>query len=50
MDKLFIFVGVRQWSIYVQGESSVPFVAETGDPVPESQLKPVHSNYVPAQV
>ena len=29
---------------------SVPLVAETGDPVPESQLKRVHSNYVPSQV
>ena len=29
---------------------SVPLVAETGEPVPDSQLKPVHSNYVPAQV
>ena len=29
---------------------SVPLVAETGEPLPESQLKPVHSNYVPAQV
>ena len=32
------------------GSSSVPLVAETGEPVPENQLKPVHSNYVPAQV
>ena len=32
------------------GPSSVPLVAETGDPVPENQLKPAHSNYVPAQV
>lgn len=30
--------------------ASVPLVAETGDPVPESQLKPAHSNYVPAQM
>ena len=29
---------------------SVPLVAETGQPVPDSQLKPVHSNYVPGQV
>ena len=34
----------------MQGAASVPLVAETGDPVPESQLKPAHSNYVPAQV
>jgi len=32
------------------GPSSVPLVAETGEPVPENQLKPVHSNYVPAQM
>jgi len=32
------------------GAASVPMVAETSDPVPESQLKPAHSNYVPAQM
>ena len=30
--------------------ASVPLVAETGEPVPESQLKPAHSNLVPPQV
>lgn len=29
---------------------SVPLVAETGEPVSESQLKRVHSNYVPSQM
>jgi len=30
--------------------ASVPLVAETGEPVPESQLKPAHSNLVPPQM
>ena len=34
----------------VPSGASVPLVAETGEPVPESQLKPAHSNLVPPQV